>query len=180
MAKHERQILREAVVARLTNATAAQHRVEAMRFVSYRGLELPAIGVYISEEPIDTSSSTAPRKLTRTPQLAIEGVVRYAYDKVENDLDALALEIEKAIDPDPTFGTLCDAILSSTSLDVLIDGDTMVGVVRLTYAVTYETDAPRPADVTLDALKTVDAKTSLGGAQAAADRSEVKVENLDT
>lgn len=181
MAKHQRQIVREAVVAALYNKTAAQHRVEAMRFVTYTNLQLPAIGVYVTEESVDPESkNTAPRWLSRSTQLTIEAVIKYEWDKVENDLDAISREIEAAMDVDPTFGAVAaDSILSRTDLAIIEEGERTVGVARLAYAFEYGTESPTTLP-TLDDLKTVDVKTSLGGTQAAADQKEIKVENLDT
>ncbi len=182
---HARQAIREAVVAKLsTAATAAEGRVFPMRFVTYTGLTLPAIGVYATKESVDPASrNTAPRYLARDLQITVEAVVKYDQygDKVETALDAISLEIERAMHADPTFGGVAgDSLLASTDLDVLIEGDRMVGVARLTYTVDYETQAPDAADVTLVDLKTVDAKTSLGGAVNPGNQAEDKLVNLDT
>lgn len=181
MRLHKRQTIREAVRERLLGRTVAQDRVHAMRFTTYRGLDLPALGIYVTEESVDPSSKGgAPRYLWRTMQLTLEAVVKYDSQSMEADLDAIALEVERAMHIDRTIGdTASDAILASTELDVLIEGDRIVGVARLTYSVTYETSAPEAEDVTLDDLKTVDVKTNLGGAVAAGNQAEDKVEGLD-
>lgn len=179
MALHQRQQIREAVAAQLKGvapdfATSAQGRVYETRLVPFRRLELPAVAVYALEETSDDQRS-APREYKRTLQLAIEGAVKLT-DNVDDALDALALELERAVDADPTFGdTASDSVLASTVLDIVEDSDRSVGVVRLQYSVTYYTYAPDAADHDFDELQTVDVKTRIGGV---ADPAEDKLEDL--
>lgn len=163
---HQRQIIREAVRDRLLGSnTVAEDRVFKSRVLPYGELELPAIAVYSRTEPVDPDSkNTAPRELTRNLQLVIEGVVKLSED-VDDALDALALEIERAVDRDPTFGgAASDAILSSTDVTIEEDGDQPTGVVILTYTITYYTQAPEAEDVPLDEFRTADIRHNLGGA----------------
>ncbi len=177
---HPRRDIRAAVADLLTNATAAGARVFRTRTTPYRRLESPAISVYTRSESVDPASkSTAPRELTRTLMLAVEVAVKMG-GAVDDTLDDIAIAIERAIDADPTFGGVCsDSILSSTDIGVDEAGDKPIGMMVLTYAVTYFTDAPSAADVTLDDLKTVDVKTSLGGQVHPGNQAEDKIENLD-
>lgn len=177
-ALHQRKTIRDAVVAALVAAdTAAGARCYPTRVVPWKRLTLPAISVYGLSESSDDKQS-APRELTRTMQLAVEAAVKGA--NIDDALDALALEIERAMHADPSFGDVCsDCVLTGTELEAAVDGDEPVGFLRLTYRTTYFTDAPAAADVTVDDLSTVDAKTSLGGLQAVADQSEDKIEDLE-
>ncbi len=187
MAIHKRQAIREAVKAQLIGVgpngydyrTAAALRVYATRVLPWKRGELPAIAVYMLEESVaPESKATAPRELTRNAQLAIEAAVK-AGDNVDDALDAIALEIERAIHSDETLaGTASDAVLATTELNVAEDGERLVGFVRLTYSVTYYTYAPEAADVVLDDLTTVNIRTSLGGTVAPADQAEDLLENL--
>lgn len=170
---HQRQIIREAVKAQLLGKTAAGARVYETRLLPFRQLELPAIAVYTLEESVDPASkSTAPRELTRTLQLAIEAVVKAATN-VDDALDAIALEIEKAMDADPYFGGAAgESILASSQLGVGEEGNQPVGHLLLTYTVTYRTFAPDAADLpALPDFSKAHAETSLGGVQASADRA---------
>jgi hypothetical protein len=178
---HRRHIIRNAVREQLLEKTAAADRVFKSRVVPFKRLQLPALAVYALEEPVDPESrSTAPRELTRNLQLRVECVVAASED-VDDAMDALALQVEDAIDADETFGgEAADAILASTSLEIGERGDQPIGVVSLTYAVTYYTrpsDAADPSKV--DDLKTVDVKTNLSGGVHAGNQSEDKLENLD-
>ncbi len=68
-------------------------------------------------------------------------------------------------------GSADDSILQDSESDTDEDGEVMVGMVRLTYSVKYHTLEPQPVD-SLDDFETVDARYSLGGAQAPLDQSE--------
>lgn len=174
MAKtHQRKLIREAVRAQLEAAgTSAETRVFKAREIPFdEDLELPAITIYGKSEEIDPQSrQTAPRELARTLKLAIE-VAAAATENLDDVLDDLAAEIEAAVAKDPTFGgTASDAFLADTVIGISEAGDQTIGVVILTYSVTYYT--PEVEDDVLDDLRTVDARTNLGGAQATADQAE--------
>lgn len=177
---HQRQIIREAAAEQLRGKTGAETRVFESRVTPFKRLELPAIAVYSLEESIDPDSRlTSPRVLTRDVKIAVDAAVKLLED-VDDAIDTLSAEIEAAVQADPTFsGAANDAVLESTTIDLVPDGEKPMGVLRLVYAVRYFTDT---ADVqaALDDLKTVDVKTSLGGIQAPADQAEDKLENLDT
>lgn len=179
MAKHQRQLIREAARAALVGKTAAGERVCSTRVVPYRRGELPAIAVYTLEESVDPDSvSSAPRELARDLDLAIEAAVR-AGETVDDDLDGLAWEIERAIHADETLGgTASDCVLSETTIDVLDEGDQLTGVVRLVFRVRYYTYAPDPDDVELEDFQTADIRHSLGGAVETNDQAHNHLENL--
>lgn len=177
---HPRREIREAVRALLVGKTAAGSRVYETQMVPYRAVQLPAIAVFATSETVDPESQeTAPRELKRTLRLVVAGFVKSAGftaegDNVDDAMDDLALEIEKAMHADPYFGGAAgDSILASVELDVDEEGGKMVGGVRLTYSVTYRTDAPAAADLPpLDDLTKVDVKTDLGGTTHAGNQAE--------
>jgi hypothetical protein len=81
------------------------------------------------------------------------------------------------MDPDPTFGGKCaGSVMQRTELSQEPVGDRMIGLARLTYEVTYYTDARMPDSSALDDLETIDTKTSIGGAQVSADQAEDRIE----
>lgn len=169
---HARTLIRQAVKAQLLGKTAAVAEVYTTREVPWARSKLPGIAIYALSEPVDPESrSTAPRELTRNLRLIIEGAVEAKAD-VDDAMDALALEIERAIDADETFGgTAGDSVLANTEMGVTVEGNRPVGTVILSYDVTYRTPVPAPADVILDDFKIAETKISLGGTQAPADQS---------
>lgn len=161
MALHQRKVIRDVVVGLLLGRTAAELRVLASRVVPYRKNELPAISVYTLDETVDgDSASTAPRELTRDLKLEIAGWVAHIPDGplVDDAMDALALEIETAMDADPFLaGAVGDSILEGTTMAIRGEGDALMGIVTLTYAVTYRTLAPEPPALdSLDDFLTAD------------------------
>jgi hypothetical protein len=142
---HLRTTIRRAVVAQLVGKTAAGARVVATKKVPWGGKELPGVSVYTLEEETDLEQSLrgelrdgAGRVLARRLQVVIQGA-RALTDAVDDELDALAEEIEAAVDADPTFGVaeVQDAVLASTSIQIDANAEQPVGAVTLAYAVTY-------------------------------------------
>jgi len=179
---HPRQLIRDAAKTALVNTTAAADRVFTTRLTPFRAPVLPAIGIWTLEEDVDPESAkTAPRELKRHPRLAIEAVLRNASDgDIDDQLDDLALEIEKAIAADDTLGhTASDCWLMKTEFEFGNQGDMEIAVARLIFYVTYFGYAPDAADVTVDDLKTIDAKYDLANAVDPGNQAEDKLINLD-
>lgn len=185
---HPRQTIREAVVAALTGtapdyATAAGARVYETRVIPLQKVNLPALAVYTLRDTVDPASrNTSARELRRTLEVVVEGFVKMAAD-VDDEIDDLSLEIERAMHADETFGGACgESLLSDTEIDVLETGNQLVGWVKLTYSVTYYTDAPEALDTPLDDLETVNVKwTKLDGETAihADNQAEDQLEGLE-
>ncbi len=162
---HPRKVIRQAVRQALEDAaTAAATRVYATRVLSLRTSELPAIAVYTDDESSDDEES-APRELTRTLTLLVEGFVNAASD-ADDAMDDLAEEIETAMHADPVFGGVCgDSVLIGTQLDVDKVSDRLIGMVSMSYEVTYYSFAPVPAaDGAMDDFERVEATHKVGGA----------------
>jgi hypothetical protein len=177
---HQRQTIRRAATAQLLDRTAAGARVYATRVVPWKRIELPAVAVYALEELVDPASqTTAPRELTRTLQLSLEGAVILS-TAVDDALDNLAEEIERAVHADETFaGTASDSILTATELEVFEEGERCIGLIRLTYSVTYFTHAPEAADVRLNDFATADVRHSLNGAVHPLEQAQDVLRELD-
>lgn len=154
-------------------ATAARDRVFSSRQAPLRSSEIPAINVYVDSETIDdVSASSAPRELKRTMVLAVEGWVASS-SAVDDALDALALEIETALDAAVPAGA-SDLVLSSSEIGLKVDGAQPLGCVHLEFEVTYYTDPRLTAPV--DDFATADVRYSLAGDQAPADQAHDLVE----
>lgn len=157
---HPRKLIRHGVVAQLIAAnTAAGTRVEATREEPNRRGELPAIGVYTSSEQVDqdVSLATSPRELNRTPVVHIVAWVGHSKAYPADDrMDDIAEQIEAAMDGDRFIsGAVGDSILQSTDMRVKeADGnDPIVGIIVLTYSVTYYTNPFATGDLA-DYLRT--------------------------
>lgn len=161
---HPRKLIRHAAVARLIAAsTAAGTRVEATREEPNRRGELPAIGVYTSTESVEEVGDTAPRELTRVPELHIVAWVGHSQANPADDrMDDIAEQIEAAMESDRYLGGTVGgqgAILTSTDMRVRAaeGNDPIVGIIVLTYSATYYTSpAVGPLDDFLTAKATHD------------------------
>lgn len=162
---HPRKLIRHAVVALLIAAsTAAGARVKPTRVEPNKKGELPAIGVYTLNDPVEPDDST---ELERVHELELEitGWVGHTDANPADDrMDDLAEQIENAM--------IADAWLSGTASEVRLIGSTMqvveengrtdphVGVIVLTYAVKYRKSL---AALATDDFRTVDAKVQVVG-----------------
>lgn len=162
---HARQLIRKAVQAALiAENTAAGTRVFSTRMVPWETTDLPAVAIYTLNEPIDAESrNNSPRKLWRNLELKIEAQV-IADANVEDVIDDLAVQLERAMNRDYTFGqTASDSILTNTEVNVEVIGERPVGVLELTYDVVYYTHSPEAEDAIPVSLNTIDVKTKVGG-----------------
>lgn len=180
---HERKQIRDAVVAALTGETGAGARVFASRALPVRH-DLPTILVHTPDEETDPASrASAPRVLMRTAQVQIEAIVTAASESaLEDAIDAIALEVETAMDVDLNLdGYAFDSALVSTETIVNGDGDKLLGLARLAYAVKYESQ-PRTetADAARERLQTVSVQYDLSHDQAPADQASDLIEGLNT
>lgn len=145
---HPRQIIREAVAGILDGATAAGSRVYRTRKIPHRREELPVINVYTLEESIDPESlNMSPRELQRDITLVLECWVSAADDRVDDTMDALAEQVEAAMHADFYLSdTAADSMLQSTSLQVMEEGDRLLGMVALVYSVMRRDVVPAVPD----------------------------------
>jgi hypothetical protein len=163
---HPRQSIREAIKTALVNQTDAGARVYESRMAPLRKGGLPAIIVYTVSESVEESSRhTAPRILDRHVQVAVE-VATKASDNVDDLLDDLAVQIEKALDKDPTLGNKAnDVFLTSTEIELFEEQSERIGAMKMVYDVWYSTNAPDASDIVLDDFDKADVKYDLGGTQ---------------
>lgn len=143
---HPRQLIREAVQDLLSGETDAEDRVYKTRVVPYRESELPIVAIYMLEESVEQDKSSG--ELTRSADMVIEAIAEAIEGRVDDELDDIAQQIEDAIDVDLFMGgNLAEAAaLDNTTLEVLEDGEKLLGLVTLTYKVVYRTLAAEDAD----------------------------------
>lgn len=181
---HPRKLIRLAIVAQLIAAnTAAGSRVYPDRVDPHKSGATPAICVYTLSEPVDQAASNAqPRQLKRELQVEVAGYVTGVDEEhVVDALDDLAEEIEKAIDTDPRFGGKAnEAMLEDTVVEVRAENgrsDPLVGIIVLTYTVTYRTDS-FAAPVELDEFLRVKATHKFVGTQSEGEDANAAVDKF--
>ncbi|MCT4575085.1 MAG: hypothetical protein N4A43_02390 [Alphaproteobacteria bacterium] len=139
---HPRQQIREAVANRLKEVnTKAKNRVFTSRAKPIFDQDMPAIIIYTNEENIkqerwDTDGFGA---LTRELDIFIEAIDK-GKEELDDNLDALALEIENALDgweiPNRKSSVLK---FTGTDMDMSIDGKSIYGAIRLSFSLNYRT-----------------------------------------
>ncbi|MBU1040052.1 MAG: hypothetical protein KKF77_03000 [Proteobacteria bacterium] len=138
VAKHPRQLIREAVVALLLSKTDAGTRVWPSRVRHVSSRDLPAIGVYTTEESSPLADAS-PRKYERTVNVVVDCLVE-KNDALDDALDALAKQVEDLLMADPTLGgTASDSALMRTTIGLVGEGRTESGCASLEFEADYET-----------------------------------------
>lgn len=148
MSAHRRKQIRDAVVDRLLGLSTTGDRVHGGRTLPLADNFSPTLFVYARAERSRTEASgEARRPLARQVKLAIHGYVSIAATDPEDTLDQIALEVERAMMADETFGGLIVALeLSETDLNAELDEQRRrLGEIRLTYDIEYSTAADDPA-----------------------------------
>jgi hypothetical protein len=141
---HPRKLIRHAVVALLSGATAAGVRVQGTRVDPHKKTQLPALSVYTLNDLADEDISTEAEQ-AHALQLEIAGWVAHA-DAVPADdaMDDLAEQIEAAMNGDRYLSGLAgESRLVGTAMEIREEdgrSSPLVGIVVLTYEVTYRTD----------------------------------------
>jgi hypothetical protein len=133
---HNRQIIRDAIVALLTNATDCGGNVFANREQALWASEVPALLVTSQKEsaqPRDISGQTYIRDLT------IEIHIKVSVNDTSDDaLDAIALQVEQILGSDKSLsGTALSSTYLTTDLTFDVSGQTDKGVAVLTYQIQY-------------------------------------------
>ena len=173
---HPRKLIRDAVTAALIGNTSAGVRVYPTRKTEHLENELPVISVYTLSE--DSELVIRPRELERDLRVMIECMVT-ANENADDDMDALALEVEAAMNADYTFGLTCfESELKSTDMDSVEDSGREVGILEMTYQFSYRTDAfvaPTGSAATADYDRTTVA-IDLEGEQDTADQTNATFE----
>lgn len=148
---HQREVIRKKIRDLIVaGATVAGSRVYPSRVLPLRGIELPAIAVYTLDETVSGDSlATAPRELTRDLSVVIEAWVKAGavtdpkVEQVDDRMDELAEQIETIMHADPYLGGEAgESILTGTETEIVEEGDRTLGLLLLSYRVTYRTLAP--------------------------------------
>lgn len=136
---HVRQQIRERIASVLTtNVTLVSSRVYQSRVYPLTEAQLPAVTVYTGAETSGLQT-IGTKTLMRTVNINVDVYAKATAD-LDDDLDAIAVQIEEAIAGDFTVNGLAkDAVLISTDIDFSGETEQPIGMARLTFAVRYIT-----------------------------------------
>ena len=139
---HVRTAIRDQVYALLLPLVSG--RVYKARLYPLAEAELPAILIWCGDEEIEDAGIMSPRQYDRRMQLFIE-IRASVSDDLDATLNAIALDVEKALAPDPQLaGTAFDVALVSLAFQQSGDGKAPIGALRLEYAAIYRVTADAP------------------------------------
>jgi hypothetical protein len=138
---HIHQQIRDYVATRIGEIAMFSGRVYKMRDYALDDAKLPAAVVYTNttqSAPVTIGLKTARGELELTVELHIKG----ASLTVSDDLDAACALVENVMGGDFDLGGLAKAIvLSSTAINVNVEGAQSIASVTLVYSVEYVTVA---------------------------------------
>lgn len=148
--------------------TAAGARVHRDRVDPFKKGELPAIALYSPDEEVDEDRSTS-TELERAADLELQLFVGGADAEVVSDaMWDIQEQVENAMNANPSIsGAAVDSVLRKVSREIVeANGASspLVGIVTMTYSVTYRTD--RTAGAALDDFVTVNATHKVQGGVA--------------
>lgn len=136
---HVRKQIRDRVETILsTGATLVGGRVYPSRVYALSEAKLPAITIYANSEASGLQTM-GDKTLMRDLSLSVDAYVRVT-DTFDDDVDAIAVQIEEVIAADYTLNGLAkNTVLSSSEIEFDGEGERPVGVARLTYTIRYVT-----------------------------------------
>lgn len=136
---HVRKQIRDRIASTLTSGVSlVSNRVYASRVYPLTEAKLPAITVYTGAE-ISNRLNMGVSDLNRSLSVEVDIYVR-ATGTFDDDVDAIAVQVEEAIAGDFTVNSLAkEAVLTGTDIQFSGDAEQPIGVAKLTFTVRYVT-----------------------------------------
>ncbi len=136
---HVRKQIRDRMASTIsTGATLVSSRVYTTRVYPLTDANLPAITLYTGSE-VSNRLNMGLNDLNRSLTVDVDIYVR-ATSTFDDDVDAIAVQIEEAIAGDFTVNGLAkEAVLTGTEIQFSGDAEQPIGVAKLTYSVRYVT-----------------------------------------
>ena len=136
---HVRKQIRDRIASTLTSSVSlVSSRVFASRVYPLTEAKLPAITVYTGSE-VSNRLNMGVSALNRSLSVEVDIYVR-ATNTFDDDVDAIAVQVEEAIAADFTVNSLAkEAVLSGTDIQFSGDAEQPIGVTKLTFTVRYVT-----------------------------------------
>ena len=152
MAQHRRELIRKAVVTRLTDLATTGERVESWRTHALSVNEMPHLAIMPADDPeqvagdIENEFGTMEvRDLPITVEARAIQMEDSGHSELADELDDICGEVEVAMLSDVKLGDLAvDSRLLSTELSIDGSGERPVGVARMIWLIRYEVDRADP------------------------------------
>ena len=134
---HKRKQIRDRVETVLTGLTTTGANVFASRVYPLKASQIPGLLIYTEEEESEPGGSGA---INRMLTLAVEGHVKAVGGAIDDTLDAIAEEIEAAIDADRTLnGLAVHTFIASTEIEFDAESEKPVGIITMKFMINYRT-----------------------------------------
>lgn len=139
---HSRILIRRAIKDLLVaGGTDAGSSVFSGRVDPVFEADLPAILIYSTEEALTREDLVTVGLRPRTVQVVIKGVVKAnagAEEGFQDLLDNLAEQIESIIDANPLLNQTAENVwFDRTDFSLSGEGENLLGIVNLTYSISY-------------------------------------------
>lgn len=138
---HPRRLIRNALAARLVDATRAEDRVFAGRPAPLEEGDLPAIVIHTRDgEDVESYPATGWNGFNRRVCTAMIECYLQSFEDVDDELDDFSDEVERMIESweIPGFES-AEIRLQNTSSEAEWDGSLSTGCIKLRYQITYRT-----------------------------------------
>ena len=136
---HVRQQIRDRVATLVTGLPTTGANVYKMRRYALDDAKLPAICVYTMDES-SSLITIGSRTLRRVINVAIDIMIKGSSTTVSDSIDTICVSAEEAIAGDFTLNGLAKScILTSTEIDINVEGEKSIASARLVYSVEYIT-----------------------------------------
>lgn len=136
---HVRQQIRDRIATVVTGLPTTGANVYKTRRYALDDSNLPAICVYTMDES-SSLITIGSRTLRRVINVAIDIVIKGSSTTVSDALDTICVSAEEAMAADFTLNGLAkSSVLTSTEIDVNVEGEKSIASARLVYAVEYVT-----------------------------------------
>lgn len=136
---HVRQQIRDRIATLVTGLPVTGASVYKMRRYALDDAKLPAICVYTTDES-SSLITIGSRTLRRVINVMVDIAVTGASTAVSDSLDNICVSAEEAIAADFGLNGLAKScILTSTEIDVNVEGEKSFATAQLVYAVEYVT-----------------------------------------
>lgn len=136
---HVRQQIRDRVATLVTGLPTTGASVYKMRRYALDDAKLPAICVYTTDES-SSLITIGSRTLRRVINVVVDIIIKGSSTAVSDSLDTICVSAEEAMAADFTLNGLAkSSVLTSSEIDVNVEGEKSIASARLVYAVEYVT-----------------------------------------
>jgi hypothetical protein len=135
---HKRKQIRDRLATILTGLPSTGANVFKSHVYPLNAAKLPGLLIYTDEEASEPGAMQ--RTLDRFLTATVQGYIKPAAGAIDDALDAIAEDVEAAVEDDPKLnGLALFSSLESTTTEFNADGEKPVGIITLKFKIDYRT-----------------------------------------